>query len=129
MPTLPAEPNCADKVAHKKHQVTEKHHSAYAKITKMGKNLMEQRFPDCLRVKKTRGRLPTSLTLKDAFESVLDNTLSEREKHKEYLKYGEKLHALVYSHKPGTRGLAVYLGQLERLRRLQSIVEPAPGEE
>ena len=69
-----------------------------------------------------------TLTLKDAFTHVRENKLSKAERQEEFLKYSEQLSALTYSHEPFSPSLATYFGELERIRRLQSIAEPADNE-
>ena len=90
--------------------------------------LLEDKFPECLRQLQTDGQLPRTLTLKKAFEHILDNKLSLPERQKEFLKCTEQLSALTHSHEPFIPSLAVHFGELERIRRLQHIVESPDSE-
>ena len=58
----------------------------------------------------------------------MDNKLSLSEKQKEFLQCAEQLSALSHSHEPFSPSLAIYFGELERIRRLQHVVEPTDSD-
>ena len=126
MPNLPKEPDYTSKIVYKQYLSKKKHYHACKQVTDHSIELLEDKFPECLRQLRTNGQLPRTLTLKKAFEHILDNKLSLPERQKEFLKYTEQLSALTYTHEPFSPSLAVYFGELEKIRRLQHIVEP-PG--
>ena len=109
-------------------KVIYKNYVACKQVTNHSIELLEEKFPECLRNLRSNGQLPHNLTLKDAFQHVLNRKLSLSERQKEYLKHTEQLSSLNYSHEPFSPSLAVYFGELERIRRLQNIVEPPDSE-
>ena len=80
----------------------------------IGITLLEQRFPECLRLMRTnRGLLHPNVTLKTALAHVLEGTLGPTTKLTEFMKYTDELSILSYSHVPETPSLVVFLGELE----------------
>ena len=128
MPNLSKESDYTCKIIYKKYLSNKKHYHACKQVTDHSIELLEDKFPECLRLLRTNGQLPRTLTLKAAFDHLRDNKLSQSERQKEFLKYTEQLSALTYAHEPFSPGLAVYFGELERIRRLQHIVEPEDSE-
>ena len=125
MPSLPREPDYTSKPIYKKYLSDKKHYYACKQVTDNCIELLEDKFPECLSMLRTSGDLPRTLTLKEAISHVLEKKLSKAEKQEEFLRYTKQLSDLAYSHEPFSSSLAIYFGELERIRRLQQLVEPS----
>ena len=128
MPSLPLEPDYTSKVIYKRYLSDKNHYHACKKVTVYCIELLEEKFPECLRLLRVSDQLPRTLTLQEAFEHVKDRKLSLAERQKEFLKCTEQLSALTHSHEPFSPSLAVCFGDSERIRRLQHLVEPSDSE-
>ena len=131
MPTMPTDPDDDDpnyKTKSRRIKKERKHFMTCHNIKTIGISLLEQRFPECLRLMRTnRGLLLPNTTLKAALAHVLDGTLSPMTKLTEFMKYTDEFSSLSYSHAPETPSLVVFLGELERVRELQLIVATTPS--
>merc|ERR1711884_813737 len=99
-----------------------KHYRACTHISGLGIVLLEDRFPDCLKLERNQlGALPPDFTLKQAFSLVLDNNLSNADKEKEFLRYGDAIGALRYTRQPDSTSLVNHFTELDRLRKMQQM--------
>ena len=130
MPSMPTDPDDNDpnyKTKSRRVKKERKHFMKCHNIKTVGILLLEQRFPECLRLMRTnRGLLPNT-TLKSALAHVLEGTLSPTTKLTEFMKYTDEFSSLSYSHVPETPSIVVFLGELERVRDLQLIVATNPS--
>ena len=125
MPVMPGEPDYTDKGAVRKTKRELNHYLRCHSIRTIGLQILERTFPECLKIYKGEHGLPHDLTIKDAILQVLNSVLSKTERQKEFIRYTDELVGLTYHHEPKSPSLPVYLGELERLRRLQCIVAPS----
>ena len=115
MPAMPSAPDYDDKAQVKRAKQELKHYQACANIKTIGIQLLEQSFPECLKLLKTNQGLLTEVTLKAALAHVLEGALSITERQQEYLKYSDKISGLTYNHQPHSPSLGLFFGELERL--------------
>ena len=130
MPTMPTDPDDDDpnyKTKSRRIKKERKHFMTCHNIKIIGISLLEQRFPECLRLMRTNRGLHPNATLKMALAHVLEGTLSPTTKLMELMKYSDEFSSLSYSHVPETPSLVVFLGELERVRELQLIVATTPS--
>ena len=88
---------------------------------------LEEQFPGYLHVVRSKGTLLPDFNRKAAFEAILDDCLSPRDKQDEFMKFTEAIATATYIHQPRSSSLFLYLTELERLRKTQKIVEPTPS--
>ena len=130
MPTMPTDPDDDDlnyKIKNRRVKKERKHFITCHNIKTIGIALLEQRFPECLRLIRTNRGLHPETTLKSALAHVLEGTLSPTTKLTEFMKYTDEFSSLSYTHIPETPSLVVFLGELERIRDLQLIVATTPA--
>ena len=130
MPTMPTDPDDDDlnyKIKSRQIKKEQKHFMTCHNIKTIGISLLEQRFPECLRLMQTNRGLHPETTLKSALAHVLEGTLSPTTKLTEFMKYTDEFSSLSYTHVPETPSLVVFLGELERIRDLQLIVATTPS--
>jgi hypothetical protein len=130
MPTMPNDPDDDDlnyKIKNRRIKKERKHFMTCHNIKTIGISLLEQRFPECLRLMRTNRGLHPETTLKSALAHVLEGTLSPTTKLTEFMKYTDEFSSLSYTHVPETPSLVVFLGELERIRDLQLIVATTPS--
>ena len=125
MPVMPNVPDYTDKGAVRKAKRELNHYLRCHSIRTVGLQILERTFPECLKIYKGEHGLPHELTLKSAILHVLNSVLSTTERQKEFIRYTDEIVGLTYHHEPKSPSLPVYLGELERLRRLQCIVAPS----
>ena len=124
MPIMPVVPDYTDKGAVRKAKRELNHYLRCHSVRTVGLQILERTFPECLKIYKGEHGLPHELTLKGAILHVLNSVLSETERLKENMRYIDEIMGLTYHHEPKSPSLPVYLGELERLRRLQCTVAP-----
>ena len=130
MPTMPTDPDDDDlnyKTKSRRIKKERKHFMTCHNIKIIGISLLEQRFPECLRLMRTNRGLHPKTTLKTALAHVLDGTLSPTTKLTEFMKYTDEFSSLSYTHIPESPSIVVFLGELERIRDLQLIVATTPS--
>ena len=94
----------------------------------IGIKLLEEKYPECLNLKKGKFGLPLSVTLREAFDHVMDNANQDTDKRETFITLSDALNIKIkdFTHVPKGNSCAIYLDSIKHdVDRIDSLdVDP-----